>query len=232
MHGPHFANAIRTTMPTPRALARFLSALVLLLTAPGLAAAAPADPPTLKAAPITEAAQDADDDAALVVAEPDFRLINLPTTMRLPLFKGNFDLTHRLPAIFAAGMFIPPICSASTKARPSDSTTVWRSPGILNGGPSRVVPADASALRNTTPSINSPGVRRRSHCRCWSPAKASTTFKTNMRRRLASACRARSATSQRSTWCQPGCIIRRRPLASTVTHPTLASAAGSGSTMG
>src|SRR5205085_9770078 len=36
-----------------------------------------------------------DDDAALVPAEPDFALINLPTNLRLPRYKGNFRLTHR-----------------------------------------------------------------------------------------------------------------------------------------
>src|SRR5207253_4731330 len=36
-----------------------------------------------------------DDDAALQPAEPDYRVINLPTTLRLPLHKSNFELTHR-----------------------------------------------------------------------------------------------------------------------------------------
>jgi len=40
-------------------------------------------------------AQAADDDAALQPAEPDYRVINLPTTLRLPKFKSNFELTHR-----------------------------------------------------------------------------------------------------------------------------------------
>src|SRR5215831_8252795 len=38
---------------------------------------------------------DTDDDAVLTPAEPDYRLINLPTTLRLPLYKGSFALTHR-----------------------------------------------------------------------------------------------------------------------------------------
>jgi len=38
---------------------------------------------------------DEDDDGALSLAEPDFVVVNLPTAMRLPLFKGNFRLTHR-----------------------------------------------------------------------------------------------------------------------------------------
>lgn len=36
-----------------------------------------------------------DDDASPQPTEPDFALINLPTTLRLPLHKGNFRLTHR-----------------------------------------------------------------------------------------------------------------------------------------
>jgi hypothetical protein len=45
--------------------------------------------------PAAPAAPAEDDDAALVPAEPDFALINLPTTLRLPKFRGNFRLTHR-----------------------------------------------------------------------------------------------------------------------------------------
>jgi hypothetical protein len=37
----------------------------------------------------------ADDDAAPVLAEPDFRVLNLPSTLRLPLHGSNFQLTHR-----------------------------------------------------------------------------------------------------------------------------------------
>lgn len=40
-------------------------------------------------------AQEDDDDAKLRPAEPDFTVVNLPTTLPLPLFKGNFHLTHR-----------------------------------------------------------------------------------------------------------------------------------------
>jgi hypothetical protein len=40
-------------------------------------------------------AQSTDDDAVLQPAEPDYRVINLPTTLRLPLYKSSFELTHR-----------------------------------------------------------------------------------------------------------------------------------------
>ena len=40
-------------------------------------------------------AQDANDDAVLKPAEPDFTLVSLPTSLRLPKFKGAFRVTHR-----------------------------------------------------------------------------------------------------------------------------------------
>jgi len=40
-------------------------------------------------------AQSTNDDAVLQPAEPDYRVINLPTTLRLPLYKSSFELTHR-----------------------------------------------------------------------------------------------------------------------------------------
>ena len=50
-------------------------------------------------------AQSDDDDAALQPAEPDFRVINLPTTLRLPLHKSNFELTHRFNGNLRRGDF-------------------------------------------------------------------------------------------------------------------------------
>jgi hypothetical protein len=51
----------------------------------GQASAPPASPQTAPE----------DDDAVLNPVEPDFVVVNLPTTMRLPKFKGNFRVTHR-----------------------------------------------------------------------------------------------------------------------------------------
>lgn len=45
------------------------------------------------------------DDAALNRAEPDFVVINLPTTLRLPRFKSNFRLTHRFAGNLRNGTF-------------------------------------------------------------------------------------------------------------------------------
>src|SRR5262249_24918406 len=46
-----------------------------------------------------------DDDAKLRPAEPDFVLINLPTTLPLPVHGGNFRLTHRFAGNLAHETF-------------------------------------------------------------------------------------------------------------------------------
>ena len=46
------------------------------------------------AAPAPGLAQD-DDAAALKLAEPDFTLLALPTSLRVPVLKGAFRITHR-----------------------------------------------------------------------------------------------------------------------------------------
>ncbi len=58
------------------------------------------DTPAAAASPVVE-----DDDAVLNPAEPDFVVVNLPTTLRLPLFKGNFRLTHRFAGNLRNGSF-------------------------------------------------------------------------------------------------------------------------------
>lgn len=42
-----------------------------------------------------QAQDDADDHAALKPAEPDYSVVNLPTTLPLPKFKSNFHMSHR-----------------------------------------------------------------------------------------------------------------------------------------
>lgn len=46
-----------------------------------------------------------DGDETLKPAEPDFRLINLPTTLRLPRYRSNFQLTHRFNGNLRRGTF-------------------------------------------------------------------------------------------------------------------------------
>jgi hypothetical protein len=64
---------------------RFLAAFALTL----VSATA-----TFAQAPSTSSGQ-GEDDAVLKLAEPDFTLIGLPTSLRLPKFKGAFRVTHR-----------------------------------------------------------------------------------------------------------------------------------------
>jgi hypothetical protein len=45
------------------------------------------------------------DDAVLRLAEPDYRLINVPTTLVLPRNRGAFELTHRFNENLAKGSF-------------------------------------------------------------------------------------------------------------------------------
>jgi hypothetical protein len=53
-------------------------------------------PPSAPQQPPAAAVQtEEDDDAAFRPLEPDYWLINLPTTLPLPLHKSNFHLTHR-----------------------------------------------------------------------------------------------------------------------------------------
>lgn len=46
-----------------------------------------------------------DDDATLRPAEPDYRVVNIPTTLPLPLYKSNFELTHRFNGNLRLGDF-------------------------------------------------------------------------------------------------------------------------------
>jgi uncharacterized beta barrel domain-containing protein DUF5777 len=77
----------------------------------GLAVAnlAAAQPPSDVASQPDAAAQrmasTPEDEGALVPAEPDFVVVNLPTGLRLPLFKSNFRLTHRFAGNLRRGSF-------------------------------------------------------------------------------------------------------------------------------
>jgi hypothetical protein len=64
-----------------------------------------ADPPGRE--PVTQSRAPAPDaeDAAPVLAEPDFRVLNLPSTLRLPLHGSNFQLTHRFNGNLRQGDF-------------------------------------------------------------------------------------------------------------------------------
>ena len=59
---------------------------------------------TLIVAPAAFAQQD-DDDAVLKLAEPDFTLVGLPTSLRLARFKSAFRVTHRFTRPLGQGDF-------------------------------------------------------------------------------------------------------------------------------
>ena len=87
------------------AIARLPLALTLAL-AVSVTPALASDPPAAPKAPATTAtpadetataaeAQDDDPDMDINRAQPDFTLVSLPTTLRLPARKGAFRITHR-----------------------------------------------------------------------------------------------------------------------------------------
>ena len=100
-------------MIRPVFTARVLVPSLFLLGAAGIGPAAaqsstssdPSPAPATAASSSAAAQSAGDDDAALDLAEPDFTLVNIPTTMRLPLHKGDFHLTHRFNGNLRQGTF-------------------------------------------------------------------------------------------------------------------------------
>jgi Membrane bound beta barrel domain (DUF5777) len=72
-----------------------LPAAALLIMLTSAAAAQEAQSSGTEAANQRVVVEAENDDAALVLAEPDFRVLNLPSTLRLPVHGSNFQLTHR-----------------------------------------------------------------------------------------------------------------------------------------
>lgn len=94
-----------TISPAYRRVCALLAALALIGTGTALAqTSAPVSsssaPPQHADTPSTD-----DDDSALRPLEPDFTLVNLPTTLPLPTHKSNFHLTHRFNGNLRAGTF-------------------------------------------------------------------------------------------------------------------------------
>jgi hypothetical protein len=88
-----------------RSLTVFFLFLVLTVARSAHASDDPVPPSAPAPAPAAAAAAADDDEGTLDLAEPDYRLINLPTTLRLPKFKSNFDLTHRFNGNLRHGSF-------------------------------------------------------------------------------------------------------------------------------
>ena len=66
-----------------------------------------ADPQSTAPAPAqqTSSADPSDDERITPLAEPEFRLVNLPTTLRMPSHKASFELTHRFDGNLREGSF-------------------------------------------------------------------------------------------------------------------------------
>ena len=92
---------------TRRAIVVITAALFSMLT---VTAAAEEPPSTAGRSPGQQSSQSAvspgdSDDTDPVLAEPDFRVLNLPSTLRLPVHGSNFQLTHRFNGNLRQGSF-------------------------------------------------------------------------------------------------------------------------------
>jgi hypothetical protein len=88
---------------TYRSIAVPVTVLLTVLSSPAAAQDAqstPAPPASQSAA-----ASSNDDDGELVLAEPNFRVLNLPSTLRLPVRGSSFELTHRFNGNLRQGSF-------------------------------------------------------------------------------------------------------------------------------
>ncbi|HVH28395.1 MAG TPA: DUF5777 family beta-barrel protein [Vicinamibacterales bacterium] len=83
------------------------AALFTVLTSAAAAQQVQSTSDLSRSQPVTKSAVPASDsdDAALVLAEPDFRVLNLPSTLRLPLHGSSFQLTHRFNGNLRQGSF-------------------------------------------------------------------------------------------------------------------------------
>ena len=84
---------------------RFITVCLMANLAAVAPAKAQSGPETTKVAAPTASVVQQEDDDVLNPAEPDFVVVNLPTTLRLPLFKSNFRLTHRFAGNLRNGSF-------------------------------------------------------------------------------------------------------------------------------
>jgi hypothetical protein len=96
---------------TARTLTRIVSIVVLgtafldVQTARAQSASPPSPPTSSASSASQSAAPAADDDGSLQLAEPDYRVVTIPTTLRLPRHGSNFQLTHRFNGNLRNGDF-------------------------------------------------------------------------------------------------------------------------------
>ena len=92
---------------THRSLVSAATALFTVVTSVAAAQEVkpPADPSRSQPSSRSDATAGDDDDTELVLAEPDFRVLNLPSTLRLPRHGSSFQLTHRFNGNLRSGSF-------------------------------------------------------------------------------------------------------------------------------
>ena len=93
-------------VPTHRSLVFSAVTLLTLFTSVAAAQPAPSMPDPAHSQPAVQSnVMEDDEDDGLVLAEPDFRVLNLPSTLRLPRYASGFQLTHRFNGNLREGSF-------------------------------------------------------------------------------------------------------------------------------
>ena len=88
---------------TPRSIVFSIAVLLAVWTSE--AGAQTPEAPPAEPRPSVSVTAGAEDVTELVLAEPDFRVINLPSTLRLPVRGSSFTLTHRFNGNLRQGSF-------------------------------------------------------------------------------------------------------------------------------
>ena len=162
--------------------------------APARAAAASAQSGTTASAPASAQATIEDDpDLDLSIEQPDFTIITLPTTLRLPRFKSAFRVTHRFGRPLGVGDFGDLAGDLFGLDSGAQIGLEYRF-GLMRG-------LQAGIHRTSNKTIEffgqynvlQQGGRRRSASACWRRSTAPTTSATSTPPRSAWLCRGRSA---------------------------------------
>ena len=92
---------------THRSIVFFVATLFILLASATDAQEAQSPAVSSQSQPATQSnvTTGALDDSELMLAEPDFRVLNLPSTLRLPVRGSSFQLTHRFNGNLRQGSF-------------------------------------------------------------------------------------------------------------------------------
>jgi hypothetical protein len=90
---------------TLRAIACSTAALFAVVTSITAAQEAQSASNPSQGQPAIESSVSTGDDSELVLTEPDFRVLNLPSTLRLPVRGSSFQLTHRFNGNLRQGSF-------------------------------------------------------------------------------------------------------------------------------